>query len=195
MPRSRGRRRPPTRPPPPPPPKKDHWQFVTPRRLWSAILAFCTLLGVIVLWPRITIDPDRSQIDPLHPFPVSFTIRNTGFIPLENLRIDLGLCTIWTGPPMTLPDRCQKVRSYLYKPEWRARRLARDEPFQIRLDDLLNIVPPAELGAADISVRATFYPWIIPYNFQIEHRFQTRPAHGSRPPVCRRLFLHGRVRK
>jgi hypothetical protein len=50
-------------------------------KLFAGFLAFCTLLGVIVLWPRVTIEAE-GQVDPLNPYPISFKITNTDSKPV-----------------------------------------------------------------------------------------------------------------
>jgi len=115
-----------------------------------------------------------QQIDPSHPHPISFKITNTGFIPLWNLQPEFRLCEFDTNPPHNLPDRCVgHLGSILIMPQWFVSELARDETDELRFDDLFNVQPPAQFGAADISIVLKFNPWFVPTNFTIEKRFQT----------------------
>jgi hypothetical protein len=161
-------------PPRPPPPKpKRAWTLAS--KLFAGILAFCTLLGVIALWPRVTIEAE-GQVDPSKPYPISFKITNTGFVPLRDVQPFVGICRFWIGEPKNLPEACAgSLSSGFIMPQWRIKWLARDEPTKIRLDDLLAIAGTAKFGAADISVGVKFYIWIIPWLYvPIEYRFQTR---------------------
>lgn len=121
-------------------------------KLFAGFLAFCTLLGVIVLWPRVTIEAE-GQVDPLNPYPNSFKITNTGFVPLRDVQPFVGICVFLIGEPRTLPERCMgSLRSRFIMSQWRIRWLAMDEPTKVRFDDLFAVNAPAKFGAADISI-------------------------------------------
>jgi hypothetical protein len=153
--------------------EKSAWTLL-PSRLFAGFLAICTIVGLIVFWPRLIVEA-VGQIDPLRPFPITFKVTNTGFIPLESVQPAIGLCDFWTGSPKNLPDQCNgPLGPYLQMPQWFVSTLARDETTEVRLDDLFNIIPPAQFGAADISIKVAFNPWIIPIHWQREFRFQTR---------------------
>ena len=153
--------------------EKSAW-IPLPSRLFAGFLAICTIVGLIVFWPRLIVEA-VGQIDPLRPFPITFKITNTGFIPLDSVQPAIGLCDFWTGSPKNLPDQCNgPLGSYLQLPQWFVSTLARDATTEVRLDDLFNIIPPAQFGAADISIKVAFNPWIIPIRWQREFRFQTR---------------------
>ena len=153
--------------------EKSAW-IPLPSRLFAGFLAICTIVGLIVFWPRLIVEA-VGQIDPLRPFPITFKITNTGFIPLDSVQPAIGLCDFWTGSPKNLPDQCNgPLGSYLQMPQWFVSTLARDATTEVRLDDLFNIIPPAQFGAADISIKVAFNPWIIPIRWQREFRFQTR---------------------
>jgi len=153
--------------------EKSAW-IPLPSRLFAGFLAICTIVGLIVFWPRLIVEA-VGQIDPLRPFPITFKITNTGFVPVESVQPAIGLCDFWTGSPKNLPDQCNgPLGSYLQMPQWFVSTLARDETTEVRLDDLFNIIPPAQFGAADISIKVAFNPWIVPIHWQSEFRFQTR---------------------
>jgi hypothetical protein len=159
----REKRRPPRQPEPT---KKWH------HKLLGWFLGFCTALGIIALWPRVTIEPE-GQIDPSNPHPIYFKITNTGFVPLRDVDPFIGLCVYFAGEPRNLPERCEgPLGARFLMSQWHVRWLARDEPTKIRLDDALNIGP--QLGGADISVGLVFSVWMIPLlRVPIEYRFQT----------------------
>ena len=178
MPKSRKRKRPAVKAAPPKlpgPPKKWFPRAIKfGSGLAAAIALAAAVVGLLFLWPRVTVDPE-GPVDPSNPRQISFKITNTGFIPLKNAQPALGLCEIWFGPPKNLPERCEKsLGTRFRKPQWFVKTLARDESVKIRIDDLFNIQPPAEFGAADISIRVDFNPWIIPIQYAVEFRFQTR---------------------
>ena len=155
-------------------------RILLPSRLFAGFLAICTIVGLIVFWPRLIVEA-VGQIDPLRPFPITFKITNTGFIPLDSVQPAIGLCDFWTGSPKNLPDQCNgPLGSYLQMPQWFVSTLARDETTEVRLDDLFNIIPPAQFGAADISIKVAFNPWIVPIHWQREFRFQTRPERDGK---------------
>src|SRR5215470_7999352 len=68
--------------------KKSAW-FLLPSRLFVGFLAICTIVGLIVFWPRLIVEA-VGQIDPLRPFPITFKITNTGFIPLDSVQPAIG---------------------------------------------------------------------------------------------------------
>jgi hypothetical protein len=148
-------------------------RILLPSRLFAGFLAICTIVGLIVFWPRLIVEA-VGQIDPLRPFPITFKITNTGFIPLESVQPAIGLCDFWTGSPKNLPDQCNGPLGSYQMRQWFVSTLARDETTEVRLDDLFNIIPPAQFGAADVSIKVAFNPWIVPIHWQSEFRFQTR---------------------
>ena len=150
----------------------EHWHPA--RMMWGVFLAFCTIIGLNALWPRIVVEP-IGQIDPSDPHPIIFKITNTGFMPLWNVQPGFGLCEFATGVPHNPPERCQKeLGSVLIMPQWHVSELSRDEPTEIRFDELISLQPPAKFADADISVVVTFYPWFMPNRMRLEYRFQTR---------------------
>jgi len=158
--------------------EKSAW-IPLPSRLFAGFLAICTIVGLIVFWPRLIVEA-VGQIDPLRPFPITFKITNTGFIPLESVQPAIGLCDFWTGSPKNLPDQCNGPLGSYQMRQWFVSTLARDETTEVRLDDLFNIIPPAQFGAADISIKVAFNPWIVPIHWQREFRFQTRPERDGK---------------
>jgi hypothetical protein len=175
MPKSRKNREREKQRQPRPLPQKPKRAFSIASKLFAGLLAFCTFLGIIVLWPRVTVEPE-GQIDPLSPSAISFKITNTGFVTLRAVRPFVGICTFVIGKPTNPPERCTgALRSRLMNPEWPIHWLARDETTKIRLDDIFPVNATSKFGGADISVGVNFYIGIIPWlDVPIEYRFQTR---------------------
>ena len=70
----------------------------------------------------------------------------------------LAVCEIFYGEPKNLPERCNKILTYLDFTPWFAKKLAPDEAYTIHLDELLN-VGGGEFGTADLSIKIEYYPW------------------------------------
>lgn len=142
--------------------------------LVATFLALVTLAGLVVFWPRLTVEPG-GQTDPSNPHPIVFTITNTGIIPLENVQPALGLCELSFGEPRNPIDRCvSPLGTKLVFVPWAVKKLSMDEKHQIRLDDFLGGAPGAKFGAADISIAVSYNPWFFPIRREKEFRFVTR---------------------
>ena len=50
------------------------------RRSWQVLLFLLTLIGLVYLWPWLSISPDDS-VDPTVPYKTMFSVVNDGFIP------------------------------------------------------------------------------------------------------------------
>jgi hypothetical protein len=91
--------------------------------------------SIVTFLPRMTVESD-AKIDPSKPYPMPFTITNTGVVPLMSVQPAMGLCQISTEPGPLL-DNCKgSLVSRLAKTEWFVNELAKDEKHIIRLDDL-----------------------------------------------------------
>jgi hypothetical protein len=103
-----------------------------------------------------------------------FKVANTQFYPLYDVRIEVFLwCTkIGRGADTTPPARCERGMSSS-KQDWNRRTLGADDSYQISIGDVLFTTPSALLYA-DISIKATFTPWIIPFHMDKEFHFYTR---------------------
>jgi hypothetical protein len=139
--------------------------------LFSAALAFA---GLVAFLPRVSVDPD-SLIDQSRPENVSFTITNTGIVPLTDIQPQLGICQYRADAPADLVGGCEgSVTSRLGYEPWRIHRLSFDERSTIRLWDALHPETGASLGGADISIAIVYRPWFLPFHMQKEFRFFTR---------------------
>ena len=100
---------------------------------------------------------------------------NTTFYTLEDVRIEATLwcAKIGLGSDTTPVDRCERgMQSSRH--EWNKRTLTADEAYEISLGDVLFATPSALLYA-EISIDATYTPWVLPYNLNKEIRFYSRP--------------------
>ena len=154
-------------------PKREQRRLLTKFRAVILFLLGVSGLSVIGLWPRLTVDPG-GQIDPITLSPIQFTITNTGFLSLSNVRPMLGICQLGFGRPLDSSFRCESpIPSKLVPRAWFARTLARDERHTIRLDDLFNVNPSLPFTGADISIAFSLDLWFIPRPTK-EFRFVTR---------------------
>jgi hypothetical protein len=151
---------------------------LTSGRLLGAILGTCTLIGAAaILYPRLTVEPTRMEIDRYHPSESSFQIRNIGYIPLHNVRPMIGLCALIYGVPKQQIPTCDgQLQTKLALTGWHTNILAIDEPQTIEIADLFNFTglsDQTKLYDADISIIVDFEPWFIPFTIEREFRFYT----------------------
>jgi hypothetical protein len=139
-------------------------------------LAAAALVGgaaaALIFLPGVAVDPD-GPVDPSSPHPISFTIADANFIPLDNVNVYLEICYIASAPaPQVQP--CQPpYKTRLFKAAWRDHALATDQQFAVALDDFLRFAPPEKLGGADISIIVEYQPWFVPLRQEKEFRFRT----------------------
>lgn len=128
--------------------------------------------SVLTLLPRIVVN-SGPQID-------QFSITNTGYVPLTNVKPAIGMCKIQmkNRPLMKPMTPCDQYRGVRLSPNsWFMKQLGLDEGYTIRLFDafeVLPIQPPFELEEADITIVIGYNPWIIPLRQEAEFRFFTR---------------------
>src|SRR5580693_622705 len=75
------------------------------RRAVALFLLLCSVVGLIALYPRVTIIPD-GQINRLDNSSLSFVITNSGFVPLWHVQPELGICSIQWGIPNAARPTC-----------------------------------------------------------------------------------------
>jgi hypothetical protein len=161
-------------------------------RLTAIILGVATLVGVpaavIAFWPRVTVNPS-GLFDDLNAYSVTFTTNNTGFLPFEDVRIGVGLCSIETAKrDLQVTNNCKgdTVNIRITDPSWWTPELKRDEPFSIVLSDKFNVATKkyrtanpniagsfqmlTELKAANVIIAVNFKPWPSPW--EVERRFR-----------------------
>jgi hypothetical protein len=163
-------------------PKSKDKVHSTSRVITEWTLGIATIVGAVVglliFLPRVTVEP-AGQIDPSSPYPIPFTIINTGIIPLMNLQPAVGLCsvtlTMEKKPPQSPPDSCAgSLGTRFVMPQWFIRKLSMDERHVVRFDDVFDITEGVKLAAADISIIIQYDPWMLPIRREKEFHFATR---------------------
>jgi hypothetical protein len=183
---------------PAPPPQRLPGRWWTPLRKAVAGLVggLATLLGLataaILFLPRMTVDASLP-FDELNAYSTSFTLTNTGFIPLRDVRLGIGLCDIKTEkndfgvtpgnckPPARMPQLL------LGHPRWQTPELPKDVKFTIPLEEALNVDTPryraqhprvigslktlSKLESADIVFTVSYRPWFMPWHHRDGFRF------------------------
>jgi hypothetical protein len=175
-----------------------------PKRRWAKgwgafVVIFGLLTGAVTLfteWPRPTIDPTNAP-EASNPFSAIFKVANARFYPLDDVRIEayLWCAKIGKGPDTTPPTLCKRGMASS-KQAWNKRTLAADDSYEIDVGDVLFATPSALLYA-DISIKVSYIPWVVPYHLNKEFRFYTRrkddggiegncspPANLSPPDSC-----------
>ena len=137
------------------------------------------LAALLSLLPRVSVTPIDPS-DPARPFESSFTVTNTGFIPLRDAGVELAPYEIDGGAiPFDEHHRPQIDPSYkgrIIMPAlgWDHHDLGIDEKFTISLGHpFLGLAPGATLGGADIGIVVHYRPWLIPYEQTRIFRFVT----------------------
>src|ERR1700750_2439718 len=101
--RSRGRK-PPKGPKTPPLRQPEEQQAVTPpwwKKHWKALLAAAGgipatvgfVSAMVTFLPRMIVEA-AGQTDPSSPYPIPFTVTNTGVIPLGHVQPTIGVCSV-----------------------------------------------------------------------------------------------------
>lgn len=161
------------------PPSAKNILFSMPGKILTGILTFCTLLGVIVLWPRMTVDPEGYS-DPSQSSFLSFRLTNTGTITLTNVQPVLYPCSVRFRHPKNPPSDSRghptcngPFKDGFSPPTWHTKALSMDEKQTLRFDDYVN-----QLGLiieyADVAIGIKYQPWILPWTSEKQFRFVTR---------------------
>jgi hypothetical protein len=155
--------------------------------LWSGALAVATLLGYVVLIPRVT-PSISSPINPINPFSSSITITNSGNIPLDSVSVSVKIRAICgTAAPVCPnetqypdPTRFDDIATTVHHPEWVDRHLSIDGRFDFSMGDSF-FQPPDEpdtvtLKFADIAVVVDYQLPIIHWKMHKQFPLYTRKA-------------------
>ena len=124
--------------------------------------------------PGVTMEPE-GPLDPSSPYPISFKISDSNFIPLHNVNAYLVICYAVPAPAPPAQGCRPPYMTRLFKAAWRDRVLASDQSFTITLDDFMRFVAPEKFGSADISIIVEYQPGFIPFRQEKEFRFATAP--------------------
>jgi hypothetical protein len=139
------------------------------RGLAAVALAGGAVAAVMYL-PGVTVDPE-GPVNPSNPYPISFTISDANFIPLENVNVYLEICYIVAAPAPAM-HTCQRPdKVLLFKADWRNHSLTTDQQFSITLDDFLRFTTPTKFGGADVSIIVEYQPWVFPIRQERTFRF------------------------
>jgi hypothetical protein len=145
------------------------------KKWWGAAITTVSLiLGALVLWPQVTIDPTNAP-QPSNPFSSVFKVANGQLYPINHVRIEayLWCAKIGTGTDTTPPSMCMKGNIPGSKREWSDRTIADRDAYEITVGDVL-FGTPQHLLYADISIRVLYQPWFVPIRLEREQRFYTR---------------------
>lgn len=176
--------------PPKPPPRKPRIVWTVANKLFAGVLAVCTILGAIVLWPRMTATPS-GLFDPSNAYSETFTVANTGFLSFKEMQIGIGLCAIETVKKdfFVTGDHCAGNDPHFMMSglAWATPELRRDETFSITLSDVLTLATekyradhPGVVGdtkmlsplrAANIILKVTSKPWPWFWQTSFNYRF------------------------
>lgn len=148
--------------------------FRTGALLTTAAAAAALLLGAVGCLPHPTVAVG-APADPANPLSASFTLANSGAIPLRDVRLAVGLCQMKFGAldPDYVCDGPLKTRLPLRG--WRPHDLQPGERYGFRLQDALGLpAPPPHRLAADIAIVVRYRPWIWPLYSERQFKFFTR---------------------
>src|ERR1700722_2020267 len=127
---------------PRPPPQKPKMVWRVANKFFAGVLETGTILGAIVLWPRMTATPSWL-FDPSNAYSETFTIANTGFLFFKQVRIGIGLCAIETVEKdfFVTGDHCAGNDPHFMMSgmAWSTPELRRDETFSVTLSDVLTV--------------------------------------------------------
>jgi hypothetical protein len=148
--------------------------------LGRAVTAFLTVGAFLlaawgILYPRLTVEVPQPEIDRYNPGILSFLIRNTGYIPLYNVKPAIAPCEIDFG----IPQRRVVCNGHLSvgfgRIQWWSKVLYPAESQTIELGDMFSypgkLTDETKLYVADFLVRIEFQPWFVPYTMFREYRF------------------------
>jgi hypothetical protein len=143
------------------------------RALATAIFVGGAAAALMYL-PGVTVEPE-GPLDPSSPYPISFKISDSNFIPLQNVNTYLVICYAVSAPGPPAQGCRPPYKTRLFKAAWRDHVLASDQSFTIALDDFMRFIAPEKFGGADISIIVEYQPGFIPFRQEKEFRFATVP--------------------
>lgn len=170
------------------PPQKAAENHEPHKVLWEALLGTATLLGGIVaaltFLPRITVTPSEPSV-PQNPFTASFTVANSGMIPLQDVQLTYFPFEAVMAPSGfnendRPPINLKVIQGFTY-PQWGHHNLPIDERFTITPE---HIIGPANsqvsVAGADVAIVIHYQPWVVPWRRERQFRFVThRQANGG----------------
>ena len=149
---------------------KVRWFLRVAKNLFSSVLFWVLSLISIVsflflVYPRISIEPGES-LDPYKPFETSFIIKNDGYWPLINIDYNLNIDNMedynrnrFTNVTiMGMSDKIAKLKA--------------NESSTIFIRRAVS-APPGFIKYAEVYIRTTYRPYLIPVTFTENRRFKT----------------------
>lgn len=141
-----------------------------------AIVSFLIAFGgfLFLIWPRISVYPNES-LDPYKPFKTPFVIKNDGYLAIRSINYSFVLNKVETenyllfenievGTPAVIselgPNRTSVVDLRFINRSIRTR------------DESKKIID-LPVKSADLHVKLTYKPYLIPYTFTDNIRFKT----------------------
>jgi len=193
MPKSKGRR----------PKKKIKSQFQQAiqqkQKIWwtplrKVLAGIVTLIGIVSaivpFLPRMTV-VSSGVFDVENPYSESFTITNTGLIPLWHLTPGIKFCFIKTkDQEFSANSKCDDLSGLLLLAHgWFDHTLQEDEPYQITLSDTINSGIPnpiaslktlSDLEGTDLIIVVNYQAWFIPMNRRMGFRFVAEKQYNNK---------------
>ena len=130
--------------------------------------------GSFFFLPRVTVEPS-GPYDPSSPSPITFVISNINIVPLRDVQLAVGLCSM--GGPKA-PHRTCNGPAYpkIVFTFWHVKWLDSDEKWQVPLEEAFSTGTPEQLQNADITIAVIYTPWRMPWFWRntIEYRFVTK---------------------
>ena len=176
-------------PPPPPPTNGPPKELYRLRKVTEWVLGILTasgfLLAVLTFLPRPTLDVGPPS-DPLDPLTAPVTIGNASLLPLENIQIGIGVCTLAAThngkrfilrDPAARPDcygSLDTIFTYSKWRGWEGHTLTADEKEMVLMSDLLSIFQIQSITSANVAIRVSFGPWFLPITREKPFHLLTR---------------------
>jgi hypothetical protein len=157
-------------------PKQKKWWQLRPKVLvalggiTTLITLISSVLGYAVLVPRITVDGSNSGDDASS---VSFTITNSGFVQLDEVRFYMKICNMMANGIQIIGQGCGKTSARQAPPncKWCMKTMPMDAKFTIDLADIWNESDQPSwrrrmpLGSKT-AVIVSYEPWPIPFRWE-----------------------------
>ena len=109
------------------------------------------LAALFTFLPRVSMNPS-DQADPTNPFAESFTITNTGYIPLHHVDARIVVGQVAAEPlPFNPPKTFTLGSGGIVRPEWLDHTVATDERFAVSTEGIFGMGGNAKLSGADVA--------------------------------------------
>jgi len=147
------------------------------------------ILGALAFFPRPALEIDQPS-DPSNALSAPLTVENASLLPLEDVRIAIGLCSVTAmtarGFTGTIRDATAKSCSretwgvvFIYS-KWRGHTLLADEGETIFMADLFDSTGIKRITNADIAILISYNPWFLPISrTKIYHLFTRKLENGG----------------